>query len=117
LLQAHPDNNLVKSLVSLAQDPLQRDRFSASLDLQYQAALQQEAGQYMEALALLLKAVGLTQDDAPLYNNMGALKLKLKYPLKEVLADFSRAMQLSPDNDRYKRNYRKVWQKSPKPKD
>ncbi|MFO7659590.1 MAG: hypothetical protein R6V77_01645, partial [Candidatus Cloacimonadaceae bacterium] len=63
---------------------------------------------------LLQKAAGLTPDDAALHNNLGALKLKLKYPLKDVMADFYKAMHLSPDNDRYKRNYRRVWQKSKK---
>jgi tetratricopeptide (TPR) repeat protein len=114
LLERHPDNNLLKGLVSLVSDPLARDRFSASLDLQLQASLKQEENRDAEALELLQKAIGLTPDDAALHNNSGALKLKLKYPLKDVMADFMTAMHLNPDNDRYKRNYRRVWQKSQK---
>jgi len=116
LLEANPGNNLLSMLVSLSQNPVGRDKFATSLDLQYRASLLAEEKKTAEALSLLKQAVELTPDDAALHNNLGALKLKLKYPLKEVMADFSRAMQLSPDNDRYKRNYRKVWLKSQKPK-
>jgi tetratricopeptide (TPR) repeat protein len=112
LLESNPDNNLLKLLLHLAQDPVGRDKFSVSLDIQYQATLLQEDKQFRPALELLQKAEGLSSEDAALHNNIGALKLKLKYPLPEIMASFSRAMQLSPDNDRYKRNYRKVWQKS-----
>jgi tetratricopeptide (TPR) repeat protein len=114
LLDTHPENNLLKGLLSLVSDPVARDKFSSSLDLQLQASLLEEESKNAEALELLQKAVGLTPDDAALYNNLGALKLKLKYPLKDVMADFYKAMHLNPDNDRYKRNYRKVWQKSQK---
>jgi tetratricopeptide (TPR) repeat protein len=114
LLEANPQNNLLKMLSGLSRDPVGRDKFSASLDMQLQAALLEAENRNSEALELLQKAAGLTPEDAALFNNTGALKLKLKYPLKEVMADFHKAMHLSPDNDRYKRNYRKVWQKSQK---
>lgn len=112
LSKTHPQNNLLKTMLALSQDTLGRDKFASSLDLQMQAALLLEDKQFEAALKLLQTAGGLTPDDAALYNNLGAVKLKLKYPVKEVMADFSKAMQLSPDNDRYKRNYRKVWLKS-----
>ena len=114
LLETNPENNLLKLLLVLSQDPVGRDKFASSLDLQFQASILQEQNKPQAALDLLQKAAGLTPDDAALHNNLGALKLKLKYPLKEVMADFPQAMHLSPDNDRYKRNYRKVWQKSQK---
>ena len=113
LYEQNPDNNLLKVLITLVQDPVGRDKFVTSLDIQYQASLLEENKKPEEALKLLTKAVELTPEDAGLHNNIGAVKLKLKYPKAEIMADFSRAMQLSPDNDRYKRNYRKVWQKNP----
>lgn len=111
LLQSNPDNNLLKKLYDLAQDPVGRDKFAISLDLQFQASLLEEENSPAEALDLLNTAVGLTPDDAALHNNIGALKLKMKFPPREVMQDFARAMQINPDNDRYKRNYRKVWQR------
>jgi tetratricopeptide (TPR) repeat protein len=114
LLSVNPDNNLLKLLTTLAQDPVGRDKFVTSLDYQYQASLLQEEKQPQAALDLLKKAMELTPEDAALHNNLGALMLKLKYPIAEVMAAFSRAMQLSPDNDRFKRNYRKVWQRNQK---
>ncbi len=114
MADAHPDNKLVRSLSELSRDPVARDKFSASLDLQFQASLRQEEGQYEEALALLQKAAGLTPEDAALFNNLGAVKLKLKYPNREVLADFAQAMRLNSNNDRYQRNYRKAWQSGKK---
>ncbi len=114
LLQTNPDNNLLKTLQALSRDPVSRDKFSSSLDLQFQASLLQEEGKWEEALALLQKASGLTPEDAALHNNLGAVLLKLKRPLSEVMAEFQQAMHLSPDNDRYKRNYRRVWAKSQK---
>ena len=112
LFSINPENNLLKLLITLAQDPVGRDKYVSSLDFQYQASLLQEEKQLKESLDLLLKAVELTPEDAALHNNIGALKLKLKYPLQEVMTCFAIAMKLSPDSDRYKRNYRKVWQKS-----
>jgi len=114
LLESNPENNLLRMLLKLSQDPIGRDKFASSLDLQFQASILEEGQNIQKALELLQTAAGLTPDDAALHNNIGALKLKLKYPQKEVMADFSKAMHLSPDNDRYKRNYRKVWQKSQK---
>jgi len=114
LLKANPENNLIKTMQTLIQDPVNRDRFASSLDLQFQASLLQEDNQPEAALELLQKAIGLTPDDAALHNNLGALKLKLKHPLKEVMEAFSKAMQLNPDNERYRRNYRKVWQRKQK---
>lgn len=114
LLESNPDNNLLKTLQVLSRDPVSRDRFSSSLDLQFTASLLQEEGKWEEALSLLQKASGLTPDDAALHNNIGAVLLKLKRPLSEVMAEFQQAMHLSPDNDRYKRNYRRVWQRSQK---
>lgn len=112
LLDLNPENSLLKLLVTLVQDPVGRDKFVTSLDYQYQASLLQEEKHHEEALTILKKAVELTPEDAALHNNLGALMLKLKYPKTEVMAAFARAMQLSPDNDRYKRNYRKVWLRS-----
>lgn len=114
LLDANPQNSLLKTLLNLSRDPVGRDKFASSLDLQFQASILEEENRHQEALEILQKAVGLTPDDAALHNNIGALKLKLKYPLNEVMVDFSKAMHLNPDNDRYKRNYRRVWQKSKK---
>ena len=114
LLDFSPENKLLKTLDALSQDPVGRDKFASSLDLQFQASILEEQNRHKEALEMLQTAAGLTTDDAALHNNIGALKLKLKYPLNEIMADFSRAMHLSPDNDRYKRNYRRVWQKSKK---
>ncbi|HOD18380.1 MAG TPA: tetratricopeptide repeat protein [Candidatus Cloacimonadota bacterium] len=112
LLALHPENNLLKMMSELAKDPVAGDKFTASLDLQFQANLLEEGKKYREALELLTKAVGLTPEDAALHNNLGALKLKLKYPMQDVLSEFSKAMQLNPEKDVYKRNYRKAWQKS-----
>lgn len=114
LLDVNPQNSLLQTLHALSQDTAGRDKFASSLDLQFQASILEEQKEHQKALQLLLTAAGLTPDDAALHNNIGALKLKLKYPLNEVMADFAKAMQLSPDNDRYKRNYRRVWQKSKK---
>lgn len=114
LLDENPDNLLLSKLLAMSKDPVGRDRFTVSLDLQYEAAILMDNKDYSAALELLLKAVVLTPEDAALYNNIGTLKLKLKHSLPEVMQAFSRAMQLSPDNDRYKRNYRKVWQRSQK---
>lgn len=111
LASLNPDNSLLKLLVTLVQDPIGRDKFVTSLDYQYQSSLLQEEKHLTEALELLKKATDLTPEDAALHNNLGALMLKLKYPKPDVMAAFSRAMQLSPTNDRYKRNYRKVWQR------
>jgi tetratricopeptide (TPR) repeat protein len=114
LLQKHPDNALLKSMAELAKDPVGRDKFVSSLDLQFQASLLEEEHKNREALEILQKAAGLSPNDAALHNNIGALMLKLKYPLKEVMDAFSKAMQLNPDNERYRKNFRKVWQKSQK---
>lgn len=114
LLDVNPQNSLLSTLHMLSRDPVGRDKFASSLDLQFQASILEEQNDHQTALQLLLTAAGLTPDDAALHNNIGAIKLKLKYPLNEVMADFAKAMQLSPDNDRYKRNYRRVWQKSKK---
>jgi tetratricopeptide (TPR) repeat protein len=114
LYSINPENSLLKLLVALVQDPVGRDKYVSSLDFQYQASLLQEEKQLPEALELLHKAAELTPEDAALQNNLGALKLKLKYPLAEVMANFAKAMQLNPESDRYKRNYRKVWQKNQK---
>jgi len=114
LLSFNPENSLLKLLAALSKDPVGRDKFVTSLDYQYQASLLQEAKQPQAALDLLKKAVELTPEDAALQNNMGVLMLKLKYPIADVMAAFAKAMELSPDNDRFKRNYRKVWQRSQK---
>lgn len=114
LLETNPDSSLLRSLLAISQDPVGRDRFASSLDLQFQASLLEEERKPEEALTLLQKAVGLTPDDAALHNNLGALKLKLKHPTAQVMEEFQKAMHLSPDNDRYKRNYRRVWAKSQK---
>ena len=101
-------------MAELAKDPVGRDKFVSSLDLQFQASLLEEEHKNREALEILQKAAGLSPNDAALHNNIGALMLKLKYPLKEVMDAFSKAMQLNPDNERYRKNFRKVWQKSQK---
>jgi tetratricopeptide (TPR) repeat protein len=116
LLSYNPDSSLLKMMHSLSQDPVGRDKFTTALEMQYKSSILLEKGKPQEALELIQQALGLTPDDAALHNNLGALKLKLNYPIEEVMADFAKAMQLSPDNDQYKRNYRKVWQKSKKQK-
>lgn len=116
LLSYNPDSGLLKLMLGLSKDPVGRDKFTTALELQYKSAISLEKGNPQQALELLQQAESLTPDDAALHNNLGALKLKLKYPIADVMAEFAKAMQLSPDNDQYKRNYRKVWQKSPNPK-
>lgn len=111
LLDKHPNNHLLPVLIALLQDPVARDKYATSLDLQFLASLQQEQKQYQTALQTLQSAILLTPDEAALHNNLGALQLKLKFPPEDVMPSFARAMELSPDNERYQRNYRRVWQK------
>jgi tetratricopeptide (TPR) repeat protein len=112
LSDLNPQNQLLAMLITLSLDPVGRDKYVTSLDFQYQASILEEQKQPEQALELLKQALTLTPEDAALQNNLGALKLKLKYPIEEVMAAFARAMELNPENDRYKRNYRSVWQKN-----
>jgi tetratricopeptide (TPR) repeat protein len=111
LLEANSSNHTLPLLITLCNDTVGRDKYVTSLDLQFQASLLQDDKQYQTALDMLQTAAGLTPDDAALHNNLGALKLKLKYPPEAVMADFAKAMELNPGNDCYRRNYRRVWQR------
>ncbi len=111
LNEQNPGKHTLPLMLNLLSDPIERDKVATSLDLQLQASLLQEEKQYQTALDMLQTASGLTPDDAVLHNNIGSLKLKLKYAPEEIMKDFARAMSLNPENDQFKRNYRKVWQK------
>ena len=111
LAEQHPDNMLLSKMTRLCQDPVVRDKYATSLDYQYQASQLQQQKQLQPALELLRIAADLTPGDAVVHNNLGALLLSLKFPVEEAIREFGKAVELDPANDRYKRNYRKAWQK------
>ena len=111
LAQLYPKNATFGHLLSVSQDAVMRDKYRLCIDLQYQASIQADAGNTEKALEHLITAADLAPTDATLMNNIGVLMLRLKKDQKTVLQYFGKAVELSPNNERFKRNYRKVWQK------
>ena len=111
LAQLYPNNATFTSLHSLSLNAILRDKYRMCLDLQYQASILADSGKAEEALELLKTAADLSPQDAVLMNNIGVLMLRLKKDPKATLHYFAKAVELSPNSDKFKRNYRKVWQK------
>ncbi len=114
LQPAHPTDLILKKMIEVVENPVERDKYVTSLDWQFEASLQRDREEYAAALELLLKAVELTPKDAQLQNNIGAVMLRLKYPAEKAMKHFQKAMEIEPNNDTYKRNYRKAWLKKGK---
>ncbi|PKN80009.1 MAG: hypothetical protein CVU48_03675 [Candidatus Cloacimonetes bacterium HGW-Cloacimonetes-1] len=111
LTKLYPHNATFASLLSLSVDAILRDKYRMCLDLQYQASILADSGKAEEALEQLKTAADLAPQDAVLMNNIGVLMLRLKKDPKATLHYFAKAVELSPNNDNFKRTYRKVWQK------